>query len=1004
MATAINKIILINEYISQGLDKQQAQLKKVTQSQNQYNKSTKTTLTHSKLNERSNKAAIKTMFGVAKSTDKTTNSLNKGTIAQKRYAKATRASSFQIKWLEMSNRHAIKNMFSMGSAAKKSGKSMLESFTQMRWALVNVAMAGAVAYGAFNLLIKPSIEFETALANVEKTTGFTNKQMGGLSDGLRDLSTIIPLSAKELADIAAVAGQLGIAMKGGSEAVLAFTATISMVATAMDLTAEEAATNMAKVANAFKLPVGDIMAMGSVINELENTTAAKGIEIIKSLRRVGSAATTLGISFESSAAGVTTLIEAGMVSERAGTRMRSLFNSMATNAQEFADIAGLSLKDYIMLLETDTDQALRVVIEGLNDTTLRAEKVGDAVEAAGKVGGFALLTLADNTKSFSDNLGTVQTEMKEVNSLIEEAGIKAGTTAGQFTILVNTLKEKLLAKKGFISDLVGGARMAVETDVFKQSNFLKGPYGGFKTLANLITMDKKFMDIMSEESAELINLAKDAGHTDEAISKMFLSFRDRGQDAPEVLDSIRLKIIQLKGAGLEDLEVNIGDPHDMEDLGGEIDKFLETAEEVETVTESLADKTREWTLANKELQTELKGISSELSNVKDKIKDANSAISNIKSRRFEIGGIAETDISHIIAQQELELNKAKFATLGLGTAEEFLRNASILTADSIEAQTQAILELNDATADGSTRYDVWQKTLRETIKSLLISSQDIDKDVTGVVKRAQAELMGITHFDRTQEDQFTHMEDNLDALGQAQKIFFGEEQEKLKYSESLREDRINGMNESAAQAITNLSIERGILQGLLDDELEWLNLQESKRDEIEENRKMIDLETESYYANAKARALVASKPPPTPYSELPFSEAEQPKPKRLWDYLPKPEPTTQPQSYYEGISPVDRLLGLGSGNSVSKSLRGADGLTDFERATTGKRAYFGDFISRPGQPVANFSPQDTIIGVKNTQELSKGTTIGNVSITIQGYQKNQRELALEVARNLKSLA
>ena len=64
------------------------------------------------------------------------------------------------------------------------------------------------------------------------------------------LSKILPISAVELAKIAAIAGQLGIGTKG-TEAVKRFTTAVALMTTATNMNAEEAGTAMAKVSNAF---------------------------------------------------------------------------------------------------------------------------------------------------------------------------------------------------------------------------------------------------------------------------------------------------------------------------------------------------------------------------------------------------------------------------------------------------------------------------------------------------------------------------------------------------------------------------------------------------------------------------------------------------------------------------------------------------------------------------------------------------------------------------------
>ncbi len=307
--------------------------------------------------------------------------------------------------------------------------------TRARIAYFNLAiLLGTVAL-VTRALIKPTIELETRMVGVAKTTGLTNVEIETLKDELIDLSKTLPTSVNDLADIAKVAGQLGIAKEDIGD----FTRSIALIATVTDMTAEEAATNFAKLANAFNLPVFRIIQLGNVVNELENTTAATSREIISSLTRVGAAASTLGISFEQSSAAVATLISAGMRAERAGTRLRALFTQMAKDVDDFSKIAGVSMSEFRQIMEEDGDKALNLVIQGLIDAETGAINTAQAFDAAGRVGGFALITLANNVKDLSENMNTVNTQMEANTSIIQEMEKFLGSTSAQWTIFKNLI-------------------------------------------------------------------------------------------------------------------------------------------------------------------------------------------------------------------------------------------------------------------------------------------------------------------------------------------------------------------------------------------------------------------------------------------------------------------------------------------------------------------------------------------------------------------------------------
>ncbi|MFP3022862.1 MAG: phage tail tape measure protein, partial [Wolbachia sp.] len=96
--------------------------------------------------------------------------------------------------------------------------------------------------------IKVAIDFESAMADVRKVVEFNGDNEANIfTRELKKLSREIPLSAAELAQIAASGGQLGI-NKGK---LLEFTTTVAKMATAFDMSAEQAGDSIAKLANIY---------------------------------------------------------------------------------------------------------------------------------------------------------------------------------------------------------------------------------------------------------------------------------------------------------------------------------------------------------------------------------------------------------------------------------------------------------------------------------------------------------------------------------------------------------------------------------------------------------------------------------------------------------------------------------------------------------------------------------------------------------------------------------
>jgi hypothetical protein len=101
------------------------------------------------------------------------------------------------------------------------------------------------------------------------------------------------------------------------------------------------------------------------------------------------------------------------------------------------------------------------------------------------------------------------------------------------------------------------------------------------------------------------------------------------------------------------------------------------------------------------------------------------------------------------------------------------------------------------------------------------------------------------------------------------------------------------------------------------------------------------------------------------------------------------------------FDPSKKAIGGGIGiQFVSGGPNIGDIVTDKE--TGGSRTWtgteWGDFISRPGQPLQNFSPDDTIVGVKSTASL------GGVTVNIENvYGVNAEDIAEALNEKLKPL-
>lgn len=175
--------------------------------------------------------------------------------------------------------------------------------------------------------VKLAMDFESAMSGVRKVVDFdTPQQFQEMQSDILALTRTIPLSAKELAQITASGGQLGVARQD----LMSFTETIAKMSVAFDMSAEEAGSSMAQLANVFQMPMSKIGELGDAINHLSNANPARANQIVQVLGRAGSVGKDFGLNPNQMAALSTAFISLGRSPEVAGTAINGMLTRLTT--------------------------------------------------------------------------------------------------------------------------------------------------------------------------------------------------------------------------------------------------------------------------------------------------------------------------------------------------------------------------------------------------------------------------------------------------------------------------------------------------------------------------------------------------------------------------------------------------------------------------------------------------------------------------------------------------
>lgn len=354
---------------------------------------------------------------------------------------------------------AAKKLKDFGTDAEFVGEKMQSAGDKMtKYLTVGILGAGAAAS-------KAAIDYEDAFAGVVKTVDGTEEQLGKLNEQILDMSTNLPASATEIAGVAEAAGQLGIGVNDISK----FTEVMVELGMSTNLNAEEAASSLAKFANVTKMSTDDYDKLGATVVDLGNNFATTERDIVEMATRLASTGEIVGYSEPQMMAIATALSSVGIEAEAGGSAFSKLSKNLALAAaggekdlKQWADVAGVSAKDFKAAYEKDALGALSMFIDGLNDT----DRIGkSAIEVLNDMGikevrmSNAVLALASSEGILNKAVDTANNAWNENSALQTEVGKRLETTGSKMTLAKNELtKTAIIMGDNFlpvIADLAG---------------------------------------------------------------------------------------------------------------------------------------------------------------------------------------------------------------------------------------------------------------------------------------------------------------------------------------------------------------------------------------------------------------------------------------------------------------------------------------------------------------------------------------------------------------------
>nr|WP_281421548.1 phage tail tape measure protein [Thermus brevis] len=319
--------------------------------------------------------------------------------------------------------------------------------------------AGTALAAPLVLATRAAMDFEDAFADVRKVVDAPLPALRALQSQLLALTRTIPMTARELTEIAAAAGQSGIPL----QEIVRFTQDAARVGVAFGISAGQAGDALAKLRNIMELSQDGVMRLADAINFLSNNMAATAPEILEVVRRVGGTGRLLGLTGQQVAAFASGLLALGTAPEVAATGLNALFQRLATApAQPTAFQEALAR---LGLSATALQRALRQDAAGaLMDFLRRVKAAPDQLTVLSELFG---MEYADDIAKLVGSLGTLERAF----GLVANPAAYTGSVLQEFQNRSATLRNALILLKNAVDRIwitLGNSLMPIVTPVVQR--------------------------------------------------------------------------------------------------------------------------------------------------------------------------------------------------------------------------------------------------------------------------------------------------------------------------------------------------------------------------------------------------------------------------------------------------------------------------------------------------------------------------------------------------------
>lgn len=279
-----------------------------------------------------------------------------------------------------------KSSVSTTQALALQGQKWVDLGSQIYNAGTNIANVGDTLTNAVTIpmtklggyCVDQAVSFDTAIANLRKTSDLTADQLDALGKAAIDASQQQPVDAATIVNIEALGAQLGVA----DDNLQTFAQTVSGLDIATNMDADTAATEMARFANITGMAESEYSNYGSTIVAIGNNMATTESEVSSLAQRFASAGMAAGMSQADILGMSGALSSLGVKAEMGGSALSQTINAIGVavsnggdDLEAFASKAGMSADEFAAAWRDDAAGTFNTLVE----------KMGKSVAAGGDV-------------------------------------------------------------------------------------------------------------------------------------------------------------------------------------------------------------------------------------------------------------------------------------------------------------------------------------------------------------------------------------------------------------------------------------------------------------------------------------------------------------------------------------------------------------------------------------------------------------------------------------------